>query len=127
MIAFRKATESDTVWFTAQTEYRPGPGFLGIVALLDDGHRAGMIGLDFWTPKSVQMHIALEKMDVLPALWREVIRFLKSEGRELVYAVTPSDRTASLRLQHAAGFKETYRMTDAWDHGVDMVLSEKRI
>ena len=124
---FRKANEADIKWFTELTSYYTTANFVGIVALLDDGARGGMMGMDFWTPKSVQLHIALNTMEALPPLWKETVAFIKSHGREIVYAVTPADHLTSLGLQSAAGFKQTYRLVDGWDTGVDMVVSERRI
>ena len=126
-LKMRKANLSDLDWFTKLTSYYTTDNFVGIVALLDDGARGGMMGMDFWTPKSVQLHIALNTMEALPDLWRETVSFLRSKGRNLVYCVTPSDHLPSIGLQRAAGFRETYRLVDGWDHGVDMVLSERRI
>jgi hypothetical protein len=61
------------------------------------------------------------------ALPNEVWKYLLENNRTLAIGVTPGDNTASLKLQHALGFVEKYRIVDGWARGIDMVISEKRL
>lgn len=120
---FSASNAEDDRWFCEKTSYIPSPSFKGILCS-ENGVRLGMIGLDFWTPRSVQAHIVIDNAKSLAPLRREVLGYLWKHGRRLLYAVTPSNNEKSLKLQIALGFEERYRLKDAWDEGVDMVIME---
>ena len=117
----------DVRWFMYRTSYRPSSEFGGIVALDEDGERLGMVGMDFWTPKAVQLHVAIDNPSCTIPLWNEVTKYLKQHGRKLAYAVTPSNNDRSLNLQKALGFEEKYRIIDGWDDGIHMIICERKL
>ena len=119
----RAAREDDIEWLAELLPFAPTKDCGGVVAEGDNG-RMGMIALDCWTPRAVQAHITIINAKALAPLKREVLDYLWKHGRRLLYAVTPSENTRSLKLQLAVGMKERYRLKDAWDEGVDMVITE---
>ncbi len=86
-----------------------------------------MVVYDHWTPAAVQVHIYsrgpayLFKRDFLRAVFGYPF---KQCGRRKLVAVTPANATASLAVSRALGFRETYRIKDGWDVGVDMIVKE---
>lgn len=123
---YRAASAEDKTWFCATTNYIPSPEFGGIVAYSDDGLQA-MVGLDYWTPKSVHIHIAINNPHALRGLWREVLRYLRQHGRVVVIGVTPGHLSRALRMTLGLGFEEVARIRDGWDEGSDLVITEYRI
>lgn len=125
VIRFRAANPSDYTWFTKETSYYPGPQFGGIVAYdSSSGRIMAMVGLDSWTPRSVHAHMVVISPRAIVPLWQEVVDYLRSHGRRLIFGVTPSNNVRALRLIKRLGWEEKYRLKDAWDLGVDMVISE---
>lgn len=124
---FRAVAWGDFEWFSEKVEIYPTSQFSGILAEDEEGNRLGMIGLDYWTPRSVQAHVRIDDVICLAPLWREVVGYLQKHGRRLVIGVTPSNNELSLRLQKALRFEETHRLKDAWDDGVDIVITEYTI
>jgi len=122
-VIVRASNELDNAWFSKLTSYIPGPSFRGVIAV-DGDTRMGMIGLDRWTPNSVQAHIAIVDPKCLARLKREVVEYIRQHGRRLVYGVTPSDNERALSLIKALGFREITRLKDAWSDGVDFVITE---
>lgn len=113
--------------FCRNVQYSPSRNFRGI-ALLRDGVLVAATGYDHWTPNSVQMHVWVPHPKKLgPAFVRESFRYpFEIGGRGLVVGITPSDNAAALRFNKHIGFREVYRVKDAWSEGVDMVVQEMR-
>lgn len=123
---YRASTSADIVWFCHETSYRPTTQFGGITAYDDNGLQA-MVGLDFWTPTSVHIHIAIKNPHALRGLWREVLTYLTQHGKKLIIGMTPSHLLRALRIPKGLGFKEVYRIRDGWNVGSDIVITEYRL
>lgn len=119
----------DAKFFYAKTSYVPTLGFNGIKQTDRAGNIQVMVGLDFWTPNSVQIHIYIANPKHLTRKFiREVFNYIfVTCQRGLVVGITPSDNAAALELNRRIGFKQTYRVVDGWISGVDMVLQEMRV
>lgn len=113
--------------FLSTIHYSPTAGFRGIVSV-KNGIAVSYVGYDSWTPNSVQMHVWLPYPRYLTRKFiAEAFRYpFEMCGRGLVIGLTPSNNTGALRLNRKIGFKEVYRIKDAWDLGVDVVLQEIR-
>jgi hypothetical protein len=122
---FRKADPEDIEWFLSKMSVFPSSQFSGMVATIS-GQRAAMVGFDLWTKTAVSVHILCEDFRALVPLWREMLQYLRSHGRFIVYGTTPADNETSLKLQRALGFQEVYRQKDGWDLGTDMIVCEYR-
>lgn len=86
-----------------------------------------MVGFDGWTDNSCQAHMAVD----YPAVWRSLLQpafaypFVEN-NRKLLVGTIAANNARSLALAKRMGFKETYRIRDAWADGVDLVLVEMR-
>ena len=123
---FRAADIVDLKWFEKVVGCYLTENAGGIVCE-DKDEILAMVALDDWTPRSVHIHFYESDVRAMPLLWKELMWYIHLHGRKLICAVTPSSRELSLRLQRALGFKETYRVIDGWDEGVDLVLTELRV
>lgn len=120
---FKAAEPFHLEWLCKKLSYTPTRDFSGIVAL--DGDRImGMVGFDYWTPRSAQLHFTLLDAKCTLPLWAEAKKYLRQHGRKLAVGVTPSNIERALRLIKLYGFVEKYRIVNGWDEGVDMVISE---
>lgn len=130
-IKFRAMTPSDHEEFTRATSYYPGPQFGGVVAWCWDGQKniiMGAVGLDGWTRNSVMAHWYIKHPRCIMPLWNEVTGYLARHGYRKVIGSTPGDNVRALRMIfNKLGFIEVTRLKDAWDDGVDIVISEYRI
>jgi hypothetical protein len=108
-------------------QYAPTNDATGI-KVVHDGKIGVMVAYDHWTPASVQMHIYIsDKKSFTRHVIQEAMAYpLIQAGRDLLIVVIPSDNKASLSLVRRVGWKETYRVKDGWESGVDMVLHEMR-
>ena len=123
---FRAADVVDLKWFEHEVGCYLTENATGIVA--DEENRIlAMVAMDDWTPRSVHVHFYECDVRAMPLLWKELMWYISLNGRKLICAVTPATRDVSLRLQRALGFKETYRVKDGWDDGVDLVLTELKV
>jgi hypothetical protein len=124
-------TPADYGEFTRETSYHPGPQFGGVVAWFWDGQKnviMGMVGLDGWTQTSVMAHWFIRHPRCIMPLWNEVTNYLARYGYRKVIGSTPGDNVRALRMIfNKLGFIEVTRLKDAWDDGVDIVISEYHI
>lgn len=113
--------------FLNAISYSPTVGFRAI-GQTNQGQVIAAVGYDHWTPNSVQMHIWIPRPQLVSkSFFREGFRYpFEICGRGLVVGLTPSNNAAALHFNKRVGFKEVYRMKDAWDKGVDVVLQEMR-
>jgi len=125
----RASTPDDISNCSVALSYMPSLNVNGITAVDDNDKHMATILFDYWTVSAVQMHMWIENAMVLKNnfLPNECWRYLRENNKVLAIGVTPGDNAASLKLQHALGFEERYRIRDGWDKGVDMVISEKRL
>lgn len=115
-------------WFLSAISYSPTLGFKAIGQLDKEGPIVAAVGYDNWTPNSVQMHIWIPHPDkVSKKFFLEGFRYpFEMCRRGLVVGLTPSNNAAALHFNKRVGFKEVYRMKDAWEVGVDVVVQEMR-
>lgn len=117
----------ETLKFLNCISYSPTGGFKTI-GQLDGDDVIAAVGYDHWTPNSVQMHIWIPHPErVTRSFIQEGFRYpFLMCGRGLVVGLTPSNNSAALHFNRRVGFKEVYRMKDAWDLGTDVVVQEMR-
>lgn len=124
----RAATRNEIELVAMKLPYPASPAAKGVLLEENDILRA-MVIYDSWTNTAVQAHIystgpaALFSREFLEEIFG--YPFIQC-GKSIVYTVTPGDSEASLAVSKFLGFKETYRMLDGWDRGVDMVVKEMR-
>lgn len=125
----RASTPEDISNCSVKLSYVPSLNVGGITCVDDDDKHMATILFDYWTINSVQCHVWVEDSRVFQNnfLPGEAWKYLLENNRTLAIGVTPGDNTASLKLQHALGFVERYRIKDGWAKGVDMVISEKHL
>ena len=123
------STKEDEQFFFEKVSYKPGADFKGI-KLVDGSSILAMVGYDYWTENSVQMHVwfgdspaALKGREFLHEVFSYPFEFAK---RGIAIGVTPAHNVASLRFQRFLGFEEKYRILDGWAIGDDMIISELR-
>ena len=123
------ATQADKRLFQERTGYLVGDNFRGIKAVDGLGKTLAVTGYDHWTPSSVQMHIWIGNPLVLKGYdyLRESFSYpFEHCGKILAVGVTPSDLPKALKFNKHIGFREVARIKDAWDVGIDMVITEMR-
>lgn len=118
----------DAKFFNSKTGYLPTPAFNGMKLTDKYGNLRIMVGFDFWTPNSVQMHIYIANPKFVTRKFiTEVFNYaFVTCGRGLVIGITPSDNTLALEFNRRIGFREVYHMQDAWAPGIHMVVQEMR-
>jgi len=88
---------------------------------------AGMVGYDLWTDNGVVMHIAIDSPAALRSLIVPAFEYPFIQGKKgLAMATVRSDNQKSLELCRHVGFRETHRVKDGFEVGVDMVFFEMR-
>jgi RimJ/RimL family protein N-acetyltransferase len=126
-VIVRGANPSHFEWLWDRTSCPITPGFRAIEAVDAKGRIVGMVGFDGWTDNSCQAHMAVD----YPAVWRSLLQpafaypFVEN-NRKLLVGTIAANNARSLALAKRMGFKETYRIRDAWADGVDLVLVEMR-
>lgn len=117
----------DVITFQHEVGYYPTSQFNGIVAFSDDGVM-GMVGFDRWTATGVEMHWFIKRPRCLLPLWYEALSYLRQHGKRKIVGNTPGDNHRALRMIFGRlGFVEKCRIKDAYDVGVDLVISEYTI
>ncbi len=88
----------------------------------------GLAIYENWTQNSVQMHYALPNPMVLRrGFLQRICHFVfNTAGRKLIIGITPSDNARALALNARIGFRETHRIRDGEQDGVDSVIQELR-
>lgn len=114
--------------FIRAISYSRTGGFRAIGQINDYWELVACVGYDCWTPNSVQMHIWIPKpKEVSRRFFQEGFRYPFEMCRKgLVVGLTPGNNAAALHFNRRVGFKEVYRMKDAWDKGIDVVVQEMR-
>lgn len=116
------------IQFLRAISYAPTSGFKGIVQVNDYMETVAAVGFDNWTMNSVQLHVWIPRpKELVRTFICEVFSYTFVTARKgLVVGLTPSNNAAALHFNKKIGFKEVYRMRDAWDVGVDIVAQEMR-
>lgn len=118
----------DTKFFYEKTNYVPTMQFNGMKLTAPTGKILSMVGFDYWTPNSVQMHIFIDSPKAMTRHFiREVFAYVFiTANRKLVIGLTPGDNAPALEFNRRIGFKEMYRVVDGWSDGIDIVEQELR-
>lgn len=118
----------DAQFFHQKTSYVPTLQFNGMKLTAPTGKILVMVGFDYWTHNSVQMHIFIDTPKALTRRFiREVFNYIFiTANRKLVIGLTPSDNTAALEFNRRIGFQQKHIVHDAWSDGVHVVLQELR-
>lgn len=126
MESVEQATPHDLFHMCERLTYTPAAGIKGI-KLVRKGLTHAIAAYDHWTPNSVQMHIWTLGDPITRYFIKEGFRYpFEMCGRGLVIGVTPGDNAKALEFNRRLGFRETYRVTDGWSLGTDVVIQEMR-
>lgn len=94
----------------------------GITAISEQGPQA-IAMFDTWSPNSCQMHIWIgSPMVIRRGFLQEVFGFVFGSGRTVAIGSTPSDNEKALKFNKHIGFREIFRIPDAFDIGIDAVV-----
>ena len=129
MISVEACVGDDYRLYEQNTGYIVNPvQFRGLKAV-KDGKILGIIGLDYWTPTAVQMHVWVGSPMALRGgrFISEALRYaFITCGKKVAFGIIPSDNVKALKFIWHVGFVEIGRLKDGWDNGVDMVINEIR-
>lgn len=123
----RAATAQERKWVIERVGCAATDGLRAIVAVDAAGRIRGATAYDFWTPASVQCHMAAET----PLAWRALLPaaleypFLEANKRVLL-AVIRASNAMSLKVAHHIGFGERCRVKDGFAVGDDLCFMELR-
>ena len=114
-------------WFLDRNPIDATAGIKGIVAMSDKGIQ-GMLVFDTWTENSCQVHIAIDSpMSLRAGLVEEGFRYVfEDTGRDILYGITPANNEKALKFNERVGFIEVFRLKDAHERGVDLIIQEVR-
>lgn len=126
MITLRAAPPEHYPWIAERASLSLTREFRAIEAVDEDGILA-MVGYDGWLPNCCSMHVAVERPFPARRFLRQAfgIPFLES-GRDIVVGWVLGTNRKALDLDRRLGFRETHRIRDGWEKGVDLVLFEMR-
>lgn len=129
MLEILPCSIEDFKLYEQNTGYIVDPNqFRGIKAV-KDGNILGIIGLDYWTPTAVQMHVWIKTPAALRGgkFLTEAFRYaFVTCGKKVAFGIIPSDNVKALKFIWNVGFTEIARLKDGWDNGIDMVINEIR-
>lgn len=123
----RDAPQEHFGWLLERLGYSPTLEFRALEALDSNGAIGAMVGFDWWTPNSVQMHVAI----LVPACGRAILRpafeavFVRAK-KGLALGTIPADRRRCLNLATRLGFEPLSLVHDGWSRGVDLHLFQMR-
>lgn len=129
MLSVEPGNRDDFVLYEKHTGYRVDPNEFRALKAVKDGKVLGIIGLDYWTPAAVQMHVWIGSPAALRGgiFLREAFRYaFHTNGRKVAFGIIPSDNEKALKFIWNVGFTEIARLKDGWDVGTDMVINEIR-
>lgn len=114
--------------FYRKTQYVPTLSFKGMKNTSSSGLTLAMVGYDFWTPNSVNMHIWIaDPRGFTRKFIRECFNYVfLTCNRGLVMGVIPSDNGPSLEVARRIGFKIVHTVKDGWSEGIDIFIHELR-
>lgn len=121
------AAPADLGWLVSRAECTLTPAARAIKAVSPSGEIRGMVAYDCWTPNACQAHMAVDAPVAWRALIRPAFRYpFQQAGKSVILASIPAGNARSVHLAKRLGFRETYRVTDGWATGEDLVLFEMR-
>lgn len=101
----------------------------GVVYKTVSASIAAMALYDHWTPNSVNVHIYSQNPKYLfdKEFTHAIFHYPFEQCQKgLLIGMTPSSHEASLAVSRYLGFREVYRLKDAWEPGVDIIIKEMR-
>lgn len=125
MVSFEKL---DVVWHWPWVSERANPILTedskGIVAIKDNKIIAACV-LDNWTHTSCQIHIAIDDpIAIKHGFLHEICDYVFNTcKRIMVLGLTPSNNEKALRFNDHVGMKEIGVLKDAYDEGVDFIVT----
>ena len=123
----RNAPAEHHGWLCSRIEYSPTVQFRALEVVDATGRIRGMVGLDGWTPASVQMCIALETPIAARALLRPSFDWVfNQEGKDVAFALVSSANQEALDFDRSLGFRTVGRLLGAHSKGIDLVILEMR-
>lgn len=125
----RSCTPDELIFILGQMEYKPSPGVNSVCSVADSGVLLAAALFDNWTHTAVTAHIWANKPQGLFS--KEFLEAIFSYpfimcNKKVIVTTTPSNAKDSLAVSRAFGFRETYRIKDGWNDGIDMVIKEMR-
>ena len=98
----------------------------GIVVLDDTGNIQAAAVFDSFTNTTCVVHLAiLNPMVIRHGLLTKSAEYLfNTRCRLKIFGMTPSNNAKALKFNKHMGWREVYRIPDAYDVGVDYVLQE---
>ncbi len=124
--AIHQAPREHFGWVCSRVGHSPSVIFSALEAVDAGGRIVGMVGFDHWTPGSVQMCVAIESPHVLRNIRAAFDHAFVEKGRRVAIAFVSAANTTALKLYAHLGFRESHRISDGLDDGVDLVLVEMR-
>lgn len=98
----------------------------GIIALRDTGEILAAVVFDSFTVTTCMVHLAIDNpLALRHGLLSEAAHYLFNvRNRIKIFGMTPSDNKRALKFNKHMGWRELYRVKDAYDIGVDYVVQE---
>jgi hypothetical protein len=128
MIVIRAASPEHFPWIAERAHVSITPQLRALEAMDEEsGQILAMVAYDGWMPNLCQMHVAVAHSFPARRFLRAAfgIPFIELE-RDLVVGWVLGTNEKALELDRRLGFRETHRIKDGWDKGVDLVLFEMR-
>lgn len=123
----RPALAHELPWLETRANWAFTRFARALAAVDSSGRLRGMVAFDNRTPNACHVHMAAET----PIAWRRLVPacfevlFVRL-GLGVLIGEVPSCNTSSLRMTRTLGFRETHRVRDGWEKGVDIVVHELR-
>lgn len=126
VIKFKPMTEQhEWNWVVARAQPMWVHDTQGIVAYDDsDGHIAGVVVMDSWTPSGCQTHFAIDNpMCIRRGLFREVAYHIHVAcQRRYIFGLIPANNERAHKFDLKMGFREVARIPDGFNEGVDYIV-----
>lgn len=98
-----------------------------IEAVDNKGAIAGMVALDWCTPASAQMTVAIDRPIAVRSLLKAAFDWVFNQaGKEIARGIVRASNTRAIVFDEGLGFKEVGRLRDGWAIGEDLVVLEMR-
>lgn len=80
--------------------------------------------MDNWTKKSCQIHVWVgNPFAIKHGFVHETFEYIYLTcGREKVFGLTPANNDKAIKFNKHVGFREVFRLPEAYDDGVDYIL-----
>ena len=99
----------------------------GVTAIDDQGRVAAIAVMDTWSVNACYIHVTIFNPMVLRhGFQEEVFSFVFQSGRKVIIGRTPSDNEKALKFNRHMGFEEIARIPDAYEEGIDCVITQLR-